>query len=546
MRSTRLHVTILAALTLAALALRFWRLGATPLFGDEAYYLLWADRLAPAYFDHPAGIAFLLKLSTLLGGRSELGVRWLNALLSTACVPLAYAVGRRYVSGSGGLIAAAAVAFGPVYVITGRVAYPDTLQAFLLLVNLLALAPLLEEHGTSWRWGWFGLTLALFLNVKLSSGFYGIALVVYVLGWRRDLLRQPGLWLAAGLAALGLIPAAGWNLAHDWGMVRWAIYQGRGFDLPQPGRRASLAHAWRYLTPPAGVLAGLAAATFLAAFTARILKTGWRLPGRSRRATGYPQGPVLLPLVAACLILPVVLSAANSPRNLGLGLLALWPLAGLAFPVRLETPAHEDTGSLPAYPPPRIRRFVDTCTCAALRRKCRCSPIRLFVFLPPCLLLAVYGLGTAAALSAPTRLPHNIAAPAIRSDAAGWPEFARGFSPPATSLPLVVDYSIAGQIAHYCGCPIYSSAEQFRLWGIPDFSDLTVLSLTFIPPELITARLRGDFDRVSGPETWRYEGAEVDKSVYIWQAQGRRVSPSQVLDDLDYLRLAQQAAIPLH
>ena len=119
-----------------------------PLFGDEAYYLLWADRLAPAYLDHPAGIAFLLKVSTALLGRNEFGVRWLNALLSTACVPLAYAVGRRYVSTLGGLIAATAVALGPAYLITGRVVYPDTLQMVLVLVNLLSLAPLLEGRGT--------------------------------------------------------------------------------------------------------------------------------------------------------------------------------------------------------------------------------------------------------------------------------------------------------------------------------------------------------------------------------------------------------------
>ena len=172
MRPARVRLLFLAALTLVTLALRFWRLGAMPLFGDEAYYLLWADRLAPAYLDHPAGIAFLLKLSTTLLGRDELGVRWLNALLSTACVPLAYTVGRRYVSTLGGLIAATAVTLGPAYLITGRVVYPDTLQMVFVLANLLCLAPLFEGRGSLPRWALFGLTLALLLNVKLSSGFY--------------------------------------------------------------------------------------------------------------------------------------------------------------------------------------------------------------------------------------------------------------------------------------------------------------------------------------------------------------------------------------
>ena len=47
MSSSGVRRCFLFALILAALALRLWRLGAMPLFSDEAYYLLWVDRLAP-------------------------------------------------------------------------------------------------------------------------------------------------------------------------------------------------------------------------------------------------------------------------------------------------------------------------------------------------------------------------------------------------------------------------------------------------------------------------------------------------------------------
>ncbi len=513
MKPARVRLLFLVALTLVALALRFWRLGAMPLFGDEAYYLLWVDRLAPAYLDHPAGIAFLLKLSTLFLGRSELGVRWLNALLSTACVPLAYAVGRRYVSTLGGLIAATAVALGPVYLITGRVAYPDTLQMALMLTNLLCLAPLLEGRGSLPRWALFGLTLALLLNVKLSSGFYAIALGAYLLGWRRDLLREPGLWLAAGLAALGLAPLVGWNAAHDWATVRWAIYQGRGFGLPQAGLRASLVHAWRYLTPPASLLAGLAAGIAMLGLVLRRGRANPRAAGaiHARRPAG------VLVLVAACLLLPILLSAANSPRNLGIGLLALWPLVGVAGAAPDKPGVSADRGQL-------------------VNRRARA---RYLMAVPLCLWFALYGAGTTAALLGPTRLPANIAALAIRSDGAGWPEFAAEALIPADEVAFAVDYGIAGQAAHYAGRPVYSAHPQFRLWGLPGLSDLTVLSQDFIPPELITERLRADFSSTSGPSAWHYEAAGIRKTVYIWHARGLRVAETQLLEDLDFLRLAQ-------
>jgi len=512
-KPARVRLLFLVALTLAALALRFWRLGAMPLFGDEAYYLLWADRLAPAYLDHPAGIAFLLKVSTVLLGRNELGVRWLNALLSTACVPLAYAVGRRYVSTLGGLIAATAVALGPAYLITGRVVYPDTLQMVLVLANLLCLAPLLEGRGTLLRWALFGLTLALLLNVKLSSGFYAIALGIYLLGWRRDLLRQPGLWLAAGLAALGLAPLVGWNAAHDWATVRWAIYQGRGFGLPHAGLRASLVHAWRYLTPPASLLAGLAGVIAVLGLVSRKGRADPRATGeiQARRPAG------VLVLVAACLLLPILLSAANSPRNLGVGLLALWPLVGVA----VAMPDKPGVSAERRWPVNRWPRAL------------------YLMAVPLCLWLALYGAGTTVALLGPTRLPANIAAPAIRSDGAGWPEFAAETLLPADEVAFAVDYGIAGQAAHYAGRPVYNAHPQFRLWGMPGLSDLTVLSQDFIPPELITERLRADFASTSGPSTWRYEAAGIRKTVYIWHARGLRVAETQLLEDLDFLRLAQ-------
>lgn len=520
MKPARARRIALLLMILVALAFRFWRLGAMPLFSDEAYYLLWADRLAPAYVDHPAGIAALLKTSTALLGRSEFGVRWLNALLSTACVPLAYAVGRRYISAAGGFVAATVVAFGPLYLITGRVAYPDTLQMVLILANLLCLAPLLGGQATLLRWALFGFTLALLFNTKLSSAFYAVGLGIYLLGWRRDLLRQPGLWLAVGLAALGLLPVIGWNAAHDWAGLRWAIAQGGGLGLPRPGLGASLAHAGRYLTPPVALVAGLAAATAVLGLAARRAGVSQAPPasGDARPLAAL----LLLPLLAACLLLPILLSKANSPRNLGVGLLVLWPLAGAA----IATPARTPGGAT------RRARLA--------RRSARI--LRLLV-LPLCLWLILYGVGTTAALLGPTRLPASSGTGRIRADAAGWREFAAEVRWPAERSVFAVDYSIAGQAAHYLGRPVYSAHPQFRLWGLPDLEDLTVLSQDFVPPELISERLQADFARIAGPDAWRHEAAGISKTVYIWQASARRAPMAQLLEDLDFLRLAQAAAV---
>lgn len=45
------------------------------LAADEAYYWCWSEELAFSYFDHPPGIAWLIRLGTTLLGDTELGVR---------------------------------------------------------------------------------------------------------------------------------------------------------------------------------------------------------------------------------------------------------------------------------------------------------------------------------------------------------------------------------------------------------------------------------------------------------------------------------------
>lgn len=500
MRLARSYLLV-CALTVVGLALRLWRLGEMPLFGDEAYYLLWADHLALSYFDHPAGIAFLLKLSTLLGGASEFGVRWLNALLSAACVPLSYAVGRRYVSPQGGLIAAAAVALGPVYVITGRVAYPDSLHNFLLLVSLSIAGPLLagargNPKISTRRWIAFGLALAFLLNVKLTTGFFGIAVALYVLARRRDLLAARGLWLAALLGLLGAAPILIWNAGHDWGMLRLTMLQGANYGLPAPPLPAAWLHAVRYLTPPVALLAGIAAAK-------------WRKLATC--ATG--DGSLFLAIAAACTLLPILLSAANSPRNLGFGLLLLWPLAGSGRASANAPAGHRGW-----------RRIADWAVAACLAGS------------------AIYAAGTTAALLGPSAWPRSSGTSAIRADAAGWPALAGEATLPEGVPLFAVDYSIAGQISYYTGRPVYSAAGQFRAWGIPETDRLVVLSQGFVPEELVKAQLQAGFSLVEGPERRILSQNDFTKELKIWFVRRRRAAMAEIVTSLDYLTLAMQAA----
>jgi 4-amino-4-deoxy-L-arabinose transferase-like glycosyltransferase len=477
---------LLGAVILLGAMLRFWQLGDLALIGDESYFWLWSRHLDWAYFDHPAGIAVVTWLSTALGGQSEVGIRWLNALLGVACIVLTYRLGKGLFNERAGLIAAVGVAVGAPYLLTARFVYTDALHLSLLLLNLYLFWHLAQERprpqpATTIA---FGLSLALLFNTKYSAYLYALALGVAIVIDHRRLLVERRFWLAVGIAALGLVPVVVWNAAHDWASFRWQLSHA-GLDLTGGySLLGSLYHSLVYLTWPLVVLALLGL-------------------GLVRRPAER-----LLTLVALLLLLPVALSRANSPRNLSTGLVLLFVLAGARWSA---TP----------------RRRWQTWLAALLA---------VMVGLG-----AIYGLGTVASLGGASAWPHSSIVPDIHRDAAGWRELGpalAGYPQPIFAL----DYSIASQIWYYAGGPAYTSWEQYRLWGIPPFQHASIVALDYLDEALVTERLEIAFASVAGPQSLRYEEQGAEKVVHIWQTEGLQVDQSTFLDQFDFLHLLEAAS----
>jgi len=509
----------LLVLILLGAALRLWRLGALELIGDESYYWLWSRYLDWAYFDHPAGVAVTVWLSTLLGGQGTTGIRWLTAMLGVASIALTYRLGVQMLSRRAGLFAAFLVAAGAPYLLTSRFVYTDALQLALLLLNMACFWRMVEEKPAP---GWpaalaFGTSLALLLNTKYNAYLYAATLLVAVLIEHRWLLARWRVWVAALVAVLGLAPAIAWNAAHGWVSFRWQLSHA-SFSLAESFSVVGNArHALGYLTWPLVVVAliGLIAlrSTASLAVTARpdclqataTAKEG----GRKVRRAGRPGNPVrrsaerLLTLVALVLLLPVALSPANSPRNLSTGLVLLLLLAGARWPSAQQ------------------RRWSAwfASGLAALA-----------------LLAAVYGLGTVVETIGPSRWPASSAVAAIRRDACGMREL--GAELASSSEPIfALDYSSAGQIAYFSGKPAYTSWGQFRIWGVPVSPDWTVVSLDYLPWEFVDARLRTAFQEVEGPRALRCEEWGESKEVRIWRARGLGLDSETFLEQFDFLAL---------
>jgi 4-amino-4-deoxy-L-arabinose transferase-like glycosyltransferase len=571
---------------------RLGHLGSTPLVGDEAYYWLWSRHLDIAYYDHPAGVALLIRLSTLLGGDGESGIRWLNALLGIGAVGWVYAIGQRLYGRASALLAATLVALAPPYLMTSRFVYTDALQLFLLLCNLWLLLPLLEgAEQPAWRYMAQGITMALLFNTQYDTYLYALAMLALI-AWRRrrnlaPLVRDPRVWLGAAIAMAGVLPTLLWNAAHDWASFRWqhshftqgALY--RAFWL------GGMANTLDYISAPLLLVAALGLLRVRDAASRNLL---W--PG-------------------LVLVLPALLGPANSQRNLSTGL-ALLLIPGASLAQEWASRLVDGAGGESSPPLLAVGRLLGLLTLsvgivlgagalgrAALLHR-RGQPIVLTNLFEgeawgilsylavlaisglailivralqparasradvrglgaglgwalPALLIAatgIYGLGTVAAISAwrPTPLeatvarwlPRSTAASAAQRDTAGW----RALDPQIVSTDgslFAVDYSLAGQLAYYTGKPVYSSGGQFRLWPEPPLDPALVLARGDLPLETVTSRLQELYAQVEGPQ-WATHDTQV--ALYYWRVEGLRVDAATLAEQLDLATLQAAAQAP--
>jgi 4-amino-4-deoxy-L-arabinose transferase-like glycosyltransferase len=208
---------ILAAVaTLLLLAAQLWLIGRVELTFDEAYYTLWSRNLAWGYLDHPPMIAAWIRASTDLFGRSEFGVRALNALVFAAQPALIGGIAWR-LFGSGESASLATLLWVSMPLVAGApLATPD---APLTIFWTLALAGLVEVwRGRSLGWVVVGLGLGLALLSKFTAVFLGAGIVLSMLVTPslRSWFFRPAPY-AAALAALAVFsPFLVWNARHDW------------------------------------------------------------------------------------------------------------------------------------------------------------------------------------------------------------------------------------------------------------------------------------------------------------------------------------------
>ncbi len=252
------------AVVAVATVLRLLFAALIPVFPDETYYWEWSRHLQGGYFDHPPGIALLIRAGTLLlapfgAGDASLAVRIGANLCGTVAALGIIGTARRLAGNGAALRAAIVISVLPLAAAGLILATPDAPVLAATAVGLYGVVRALEctpgsRDSLAW-WSFTGVVLGLAFCSKYTSIFLPVAVVlaIVVRPELRARLREPGPYVACVIATLIFLPVLLWNARHDW--VSFVFQLRHGLSAPQG---SALVAAWKHEGDFFGGQAGLA------------------------------------------------------------------------------------------------------------------------------------------------------------------------------------------------------------------------------------------------------------------------------------------------
>lgn len=259
---------------------------------DEAYYWDWSRQLDWGYYSKPPMVAWLIALSTSLGGSSAFFVRLPAVVLSTGGLLMMYALGSRIYNPKAGFWAMLLSAATPGNAALGLLMTIDAPLLFFWCATLYCCWRFLERKPDRVFWlclATIGAGLGV-LTKQTMMGFVPLAgIFLFVSREDRQELTRPGFWIWAIGSLCFLSPVLWWNSQHGW---ITAQHTGSHFAGQSVGLLKRLSRSGEFLAAQFGVVSPVTCALF-AAVSALSLRAFRKLGRRERFLLCFSVLPML-------------------------------------------------------------------------------------------------------------------------------------------------------------------------------------------------------------------------------------------------------------
>lgn len=204
-----------------------------PYSPDESYYWVWSQKLALSYFDHPAMIAWVLKLNDLLSLPSFMD-RWVLVLIGQACIAVWLLIyDHLKLDPNKKIWFLLLMQMHPMTGWGNLLATPDTpLHLFVALSFLNYLKAL--DSGQWLHYALFGISLGLGFCSKYQIVLLLPPLLISTFWLYRSQWRWSGIAVTLITGLISCSPVLIWNFTHDMISFKFQLDHGLGSEVWDP------------------------------------------------------------------------------------------------------------------------------------------------------------------------------------------------------------------------------------------------------------------------------------------------------------------------
>lgn len=212
-RALRRTLLVLLAVTVARLV--WLRVGGLDLYPDEAQYWLWSLTPDWGYFSKPPLIAWVIRVTTLLAGDDETGIRLASPLLHFGTALVMFFTARRLYDARVASWSAIAYVTLPGVSASSLLISTDVPLLFCWAVALHAFVRAREPKAARW-WIAVGVAAGVGLLAKYAMAYWLLSALLFLIVVKDERRHLPRFLVATTIALVIYAPNFLWNLGHGF------------------------------------------------------------------------------------------------------------------------------------------------------------------------------------------------------------------------------------------------------------------------------------------------------------------------------------------